>query len=795
MILAIWIIVILTLFYQQASLSVWTIATALLLGLQSYFGYLSLGSDIVIWTLFIAAAVIFNFKPLRRELITRHLLNLYRRMMPRLSQTEREAIAAGTVGWEGELFSGNPDWDKLLSIPAPQLTEEEQAFLDGPVETLCQMVNDWEMTHHRADLSPEIWQFLKQEGFFGLIIPKQYGGKEFSALGHATIVAKVYPCSSMLASMITVPNSLGPAELLLHYGTEDQKNYYLPRLAKGEEIPCFALTGPEAGSDAGSIPDTGIVCRKQDVLGIRLNWDKRYITLAPVATVLGLAFKLYDPDHLLGEREEYGITCALIPVNTPGITIGRRHLPLNIPFQNGPTQGKDVFIPMDWIIGGTEMAGQGWRMLVQCLSVGRAISLPSSVLGAAKAIALETGAYAHIRRQFNMPIGQFEGIQEALARIAGNTYLMQAASLMTVNAINQGEKPAVASAILKYHATELGRQVVIDAMDIHGGKGICLGPRNYLGRLYQSAPIAITVEGANILTRNMIIFGQGVIRSHPYLLAEMEAAQNLVKFDEAIFAHAGFIMSNKVRTLLLGISAGRLAGSPQAADKLTRRYYQYLTRFSSAFALISDMAVMVLGSQLKRKERLSARLGDVLSALYCISAVLKYYEDQERPMEDFPLIEWTCHQYFFIIQERLHEILKNFPNKWIAWSLRICIFPLGRHFSLPNDPLDQKVAQLLLHPSLTRDRLRQNVYGAPIFLEQVFHQIVAAEKIDRHLQQALRERGIMTTNLAQRIAEGLDADVITRADAEQLLQAEAARKAAIAVDDFDPRELQTNYVS
>ncbi len=761
--LTLWLIVIFILFYQQASLSVWTIATVLLLGVQTYFGYISATTSFIAWTVLIAFGGILNILPLRRWLITRHILPIYRRLMPGLSKTEKEALHAGTIGWEGELFSGDPNWSKLLATPTSKLTPEEQAFLDGPVEELCAMVNDWEISQHHGDLPPKIWDFLKKNGFFGLIIPKHYGGKEFSAMAHSAILIKTYACSTSLATTITVPNSLGPAELLLHYGTAEQKTYYLPRLARGEEIPCFALTGPEAGSDASAIPDTGIVCRGEfngkEVIGIRLNWNKRYITLAPIATLLGLAFQLYDPEHLLSPQEERGITCALIPVNTPGIIIGRRHATLHLSFQNGPTQGHNVFIPVDWIIGGPERAGQGWKMVVQCLAVGRAISLPSSLVGAGKAAACATGAYARIRKQFNMPIGQFEGIQEVLARMAAHTYLINAACRMTVNAIDQGEKPAVTSAILKYHATEHGRQLVLDAMDVHGGKGICIGPRNYLARLYDAAPISITVEGANILTRNMIIFGQGAIRCHPYLLTEMEAANNLEKFDRVIFAHLGFISSNKIRAFLLGLTGGWLA--QPTVPKSLKRYAQHLTRFSAALAFITDVAMIFLGGQLKRKERLSARLGDVLSMLYLASSVLKHYEDEGAPKEDFPLVEWTCQESLFIIQQRLDEIIKNFPYRWVAWSLRLCIFPLGRRFSLPDDRLSQQVAQILLSPSLTRDRLTQGLYLAATpnnaigGLEKAFQQIVAVDTLDKHLQHALREKGIVIKDFEKRIEAGL----------------------------------------
>jgi len=553
-----------TLGFQRASLSVWTFAITVFLLLFSILSQTSFGLVSLDWLLFAILILPLYATKLRYHFITRHILNFYRNHMPTMSSTESEALAAGTVGWEGELFQGNPDWNKLLNYPKPTLSKEEQDFINGPVKTLCSQINDWDITHHRLDLPPEMWQFLKDEGFFALIIPKQYGGKAFSAYAHSEILTMVSGISSTVASTIAVPNSLGPAELLLHYGTEEQKNYYLPRLAKGIEIPCFALTGLEAGSDAGAMTDKGIVCwgehEGKNIIGIRLTWSKRYITLAPIATVIGLAFKLYDPEHLLANTKNLGITCALIPRNTPGISIGRRHFPCNAVFQNGPTQGNNVFIPLDWIIGGPKMAGQGWRMLMECLAAGRAISLPASAMGGSKMVAFTTGAYARIRRQFKMPIGRFEGIEVALARIAGYTYLMDATRTFTAAIIDTGEKPAVASAITKYHVTELGRTVISDAMDIHGGKGICLGPRNYLARFYQAMPIAITVEGANILTRSLIIFGQGAMRCHPYILAEFNAAMleneslRLREFDKSLMGHLSFTISQFFRTLILGVT-------------------------------------------------------------------------------------------------------------------------------------------------------------------------------------------------------------------------------------------------
>ncbi|KZC66798.1 acyl-CoA dehydrogenase, partial [Yersinia pestis] len=491
--------------------------------------------------------------PLRKSLFSAPALRIFRSVMPAMSRTEKEAIDAGTTWWEGDLFRGAPDWKKLHNYPKPQLTAEEQAFIDGPVEEACRMANDFQITHELADLPPELWDYLKEKRFFAMIIKKEYGGLEFSAYAQARVLQKLAGVSGILAITVGVPNSLGPGELLQHYGTEEQKNHYLPRLARGDEIPCFALTSPEAGSDAGAIPDVGIVCmgewQGKQVLGMRLTWNKRYITLAPIATVLGLAFKLSDPEHLLGDTVDLGITCALIPTHTPGVEIGHRHFPLNIPFQNGPTRGNDIFVPIDYIIGGPQMAGQGWRMLVECLSVGRGITLPSNATGSLKSVAMGIGAYAYIRRQFKISIGKMEGIEEPLARIAGNTYVMDAAATLITSGIMMGEKPAVLSAIVKYHCTHRGQRAVMDAMDIAGGKGICLGPANFVARGYQGAPIGITVEGANILTRSMIIFGQGAIRCHPFVLDEMAAAQSndVAAFDKALFGHLGHVGSSMVR--------------------------------------------------------------------------------------------------------------------------------------------------------------------------------------------------------------------------------------------------------
>ena len=801
----IWLVVALSLTwfmsYTRASLSSYTLSFAALMVLGSFFNIIG----IVSWLLFAVIALPINIDNIRLQFISMPLLAIFKKIMPKMSSTEQEAIDAGTTWFDADLFRGDPDWEKLHNFPRPRLSPQEKEFLDGPVEQVCAMVNDWHITHEITDLPPEIWQFLKENKFFALIIKKQYGGLEFSAYAQSRVLQKLSGVSSVLASTVGVPNSLGPGELLQEYGTKAQQDYYLPRLATGEEIPCFALTSPEAGSDAGSIPDFGIICHGQfdgkDVLGMKLTWDKRYITLAPIATVLGLAFKLQDPDKLLSEQENLGITCALIPVDLPGITIGRRHFPLNIPFQNGPTQGSDVFVPLDFIIGGADMAGQGWRMLVECLSVGRAITLPSNSTGSIKATALATGAYSRIRRQFKMPIGKMEGIEEPLARIGANAYLMDAVTTMSTGAIDLGEKPSVISAIAKYHLTEKMRSSIIDAMDIHGGKGICMGPNNYLARVYQGAPIAVTVEGANILTRCMIIYGQGAIRCHPYVLAELEAANNsdneqaLNDFDHALFGHIGFSLSNISRSLWCSISGSRFLGSPYNDD--TRRYYQLLTRFSANLAMLSDISMLTLGADLKRKERISARLGDVLSQLYLASATLKRYNDDGRIIADFPLVQWAVEDCLYNIQHAIDELINNFPNKIIAKFLRVIIFPLGTWLKKPNDEIAHKVAQLLQTPCATRTRLGQGQYltrnGCNIFgkLEQVLDDIIHCEPIYEKVCHELNKK--LPFYQLDKVAElGLTNNIISKVEAELLITAEIGRQWVIAVDDFDSKDMSAS---
>lgn len=755
----VWFIGLLILAYNQTKRQTTTVALISGYIITFFFADISWFGHFILLTALACILLPLNFPVQRQMLLMAPLFAWYKNHIPKISNTERDAIEAGTVWWDKELFSGKPDWEQLFSLPAPKLTSEEQAFLDGPVHELCQMINEWQISQEYRDLPPEMWQFLKENRFFGMIIPKRYDGLEFSALAHSEVLAKIAGCSLTVASTVAVPNSLGPAELLHRYGTEEQKNYYLPRLARGEEIPCFALTNPEAGSDAASIPDKGIVCKEifegKETLGIRLNWDKRYITLAPIATLLGLAFKLSDPEHLLGDKTNIGITAALIPSYLPGISIGNRHRPLSTPFQNGPTQGKDVFIPIEWIIGGVGMAGEGWRMLVECLSCGRAISLPASAAGGSKILAATTGAYARIRRQFKQPIGYFEGVEEALARIAGTTYIIEAARQVTAACIDKGEAPAILGAIVKYQATEGYRRVTLDAMDLHGGKAIMLGPRNYVAQHFQNSPIAITVEGANILTRSMIIFGQGVMRAHPYIMQGFKAAaivseeKALSEFDHYLMQHLSYGFRNLACSFTLGLRQ----------FFWTSNYIAALNRASASFAFVADCCLLVLGGKLKTKEKLSGRLSDMLSMMYLASCALKRYKDQGEKEADKPLLEWVMRDTLATFWIQMEALLRNFPNRLFGILLRMIVMPLGKRVHKPSDRLGHAVASILLSPNESRERLLQGLYqdkddNKPFgMIEEALHKIIATEQGE-----------------------------VTKEEREE---AEELRKQVIAVDSFD----------
>ncbi|MDP2194443.1 MAG: acyl-CoA dehydrogenase [Rhodocyclaceae bacterium] len=751
----------------------------------------------------LVVVLLFLIRPLRRALITRPIFATYRALLPQMSDTEREALAAGTVWWEGELFRGRPDWQKLHAYPQPKLTAAEQSFLDNEAVTACSLVDEWQVTHELYDMPDAAWRYIKEKGFLGMIIPKAYGGLEFSAYAHSQVITRLSTRSSALAVSVMVPNSLGPAELLLHYGTAEQKNHYLPRLAKGLEIPAFALTSPWAGSDAASIPDSGIVCKGiwqgQEVLGMRVTWDKRYITLAPLCTILGLAFRLYDPDGLLGGKKDIGITCAIVPYDHPGVETGRRHFPLDAMFTTGPTRGKEVFMPLDFIIGGPANAGQGWRMLMECLAAGRSISLPASHVGMAQLAVRAVGGYARVRNQFKLAVGRFEGVEEALTRMGAYTYLMDATRKMTAGAVDLGEKPSVVSAIAKYHVTERARKVVNDGMDVIGGKGICLGPSNFLGRAYQQTPIGITVEGANILTRSLIIFGQGAIRCHPYLLPEMQAAQNpdhnkgLAEFDQAFFGHIGFTLKNGFRALWLGMTGSHFVKVDADVAPAMRRYYQQITRFSSAFAFLTDISLLVLGGSAKRREKLSGRLGDILAQMYLMSCTLKRFEDDGRQLADAPLAHWAIWDAMYQAQQAFDGVIANFPNRFVGAFLHRSIFPWGHPYVFPSDDLGHEVAKALIGPSATRDRLTAECYlpateNEPVgAIELALLATLEAEPIEAKIREAEktgRFEGDPRANVRDIAIVAAELGVISPAEYAVMKRRNALRDIVVRVDDF-----------
>jgi len=775
----------------------WLLSVAIALGGWAVMGIESPRAYAAALGTSLVAALVFGVPLVRRRVVTCWLMRSIGAMLPRMGDTERIALEAGTVWWDGDLFSGNPDWRKLLDFKVRLLSDRERAFLDGPVQELCTMLDDWAIGL-AGDLSPEVWDFIKRHRFFGMIIPEEYGGLGFSAIAHSAVVTKLASRSVTAAVTVMVPNSLGPAELLLHYGTEEQKRSYLPRLAAGQEIPCFALTGPEAGSDAAATQSLGIVCRRtfedREVLGMRLNWRKRYITLGPVSTVIGLAFRLRDPEHLLGETEDLGITCALVPSHLPGIEIGKRHDPMGIPFQNGPNNGHDVFVPIDFIIGGPARAGQGWRMLMESLAAGRSISLPALSVGAAQLATRLVGAYATVREQFDTPIGRFEGIEEPLARIGGWTYLMSATRTLTASAVDAGERPAVVSAIAKCYLTEGMRAVMSDAMDIRAGAGICRGPRNTLARAYTAAPIGITVEGANILTRSMIIYGQGAIRCHPHVRDEMKALadRDLARFDRAFFGHVGSVLTNTVRAVLLGLTGARLARSPVPGP--LAHFLRQLSRMSAAFALVSDAAMATLGGQLKRREKLSGRLADVLAWLYLASASVKRFWDEGQSERDRPLVEWVGRHALHQIQDALCGILDNLPNRLAARALRWLVFPLGARYRPPSDALGAQVARALLEDREERLLLTRDMYVPPPHepglgrLEAALDKVVEALAVEAKIRDALRAGRIDRAPGDALVELAREAAVITDEDCRRIRAADAARDEAIQVDAFDPDE-------
>ncbi len=746
---------------------------------------------------------------LRRERVSRPLLGWVRGMLPKLSDTEAEALKSGSVDWDGELFSGHPDWQRLLDTPHARLSEEEQAFIDGPVDELCAMIDDWRITNELFDLPEEVWSFVRSKGFFGLVIPKEFGGMGFSQSAHSEIVMKLSTRSVSAAVTVMVPNSLGPGELLMEYGTDAQKQHYLPRLAGGEDIPCFALTSPVAGSDAGAIPDKGIVCmgdwNGEQVLGLKVTWNKRYITLAPVATLIGLAIKVYDPEGLLGGDENVGVTCVMVPHDLEGVNSGTRHLPMNTVFMNGPTWGNDVFIPMDQVIGGQDMLGKGWTMLLECLSIGRSVSLPALSAGAGKVASLSTGAYAAVREQFGRSISEFEGVQEALEPIAGYSYMMDAARLLTTSMLDRGVRPAVPSALLKYRNTDLMRTVINHAMDVVAGRGVITGPRNFMSRAYQAVPIAITVEGANILTRSLMVFGQGAIRCHPYIVEEIEAAgmedetAAVEKLDSVFFRHIGHTTRNVLRSLLLGVSFGWLERVPAQGGLQT--YYRQLSRFAAAYSLLTDVTLLSIGGGLKARQRLSGRMADCLVQLYYASAVIKQWHEEGYPESERVLVEWCLQTCLHDLQQQMRELIDNFPLAALRWPLRLVVFPLGyRGLRGPDDALGAKVAASIVEAGAARDRIVRGAYvneDPTDSLGRVLHTWRLArdtQGIRDNLHDAIRKQDpddldgialLMGHQRAELVDWAVSKDIVSEDDRESLLEALTALYDVIRVDAFD----------
>lgn len=800
--LAIFLVAFVVLAAKRASLSVWGISYFIILVVFSLVFQPDLTTGVVLWSVFIVLSALLQVRPIRCALFSKPIMKIFRKVLPSMSETERAALLAGNVSWEGELFSGRPDWQVLAEKPMSKLSAEEQAFMDGPVEELCGMLSDWEINHERVNIPEPVLDFMKQKGFFGMIIPKSYGGLEFSAYGHAQVIVKVGTVCVAAATVISVPNSLGPAELLLHYGTEEEKNHYLPRLAKGQDIPCFALTSPHAGSDAaGSMQDHGVICNAEfegkEQLCIRLNWSKRYITLCPIATLLGLAFRLYDPDKLLGDEEELGITCALIPVKTSGVVTGRRHFPLTSAFPNGPTQGRDVIIPIDWIIGGRKQAGNGWTMLMQCLAAGRGISLPSMATGGMKKAVFTSGVYAQVREQFGVPIGSFDGIQAALATVGGYAFMMESVRNFVLSDLDEGYQASVASAIAKAYVTEWGREVIVSAMDIHGGKAICMGPNNYLAQSYIESPISITVEGANILTRSLIIFGQGLIRCHPYLYDEMESCQGSDKiavktFDKAFFSHGGYIVSNVVRTVLFGLTGGRGISTSGGKHK---RHMQKISRYSAVLGLLSDVSMAVLGGKLKRMERLSERMGAVVGHLYAASCVLHFAKSHpDVDCEDF--VDWSMKTLISETKKNIVGFLHNFPNKWIAGFLHFWIFPLGLHLKKPSDHDDAKIAAALQSNSdvqaclidiLYRKDTGKNPIGS---FTETLRQVQTLSPLDKKLKKAVKKKEVSGHCYDQWANDAAEKGILTQQEAQDLIVMNERRMDIINVDDFTDEQLK-----
>jgi len=800
---------------RRAPLWQWAVAAAVL-GVLSRFGVdaQGLGIHVDAWGWIVALLpgailALLVIPPVRRLLLAAPVYDAVRAILPRVSRTEQEALDAGTVGWDAELFSGRPRWDRLLTVRKPTLTPEEQAFLDGPVEKLCAMIDDWDIRHNRADLPPAVWSFLKEAGFLGMLIGKEHGGLGFSAQAQSMVVSKIASRSVSVAITVMVPNSLGPGELLEKYGTPAQKQKYLTRLARGQEIPCFALTGPHAGSDAASMRDVGVVTydmyEGKKTLGVKLSWDKRYITLAPVATLLGLAFHLHDPEHLLGDREHVGITLALVPAGFKGVEIGRRHYPARAAFMNGPTRGRNVFIPIDFLIGGADCAGQGWRMLMECLSTGRAISLPAIGTTSIKQALRTSSAYARIRRQFGIPVGLMEGVAAPLSRMVKSAYAFEAARALTASMVDEGQRPAVISALLKYRTTEAMRERINDAMDIQGGRAVQDGPGNYLFSGYSNTPVAITVEGANILTRTLITFAQGALRAHPYLYAEIEAAQSpdrkagIGAFDAAFGGHVSYMLRNIVGSFLHAVSLGALASSP--VEHEMARWYRQLARYAQSFALVGDWTVAFLGGDLKRKQMLSGRMADILSDLYLLSAVLKRYEDDGRLEEDRPIVDAVARDCIHALEQSFAAVFANFPNAVLRNLMRVLVFPLGRHARPSSDRESYRLARAVLRPGTFRDRLTPGLYvsmdpkDVTGVLEDALVKVTRAEEVETKFVRAVK-KGVIERRLDRdAITDAVEAGVLTEAEAATLRLADQATDRAIRVDDFDADELSPRQLA
>lgn len=778
--------VFLTLAFVGAPLLVWTAV----IGLALWF----VGAPIWLWVVFGLVALVFNLPPLRSRLITTTVAKRMKAagILPVISDTEQVALEAGTVWMDAELFSGRPDLRKVLEQPYPDVEGDERAFLDGPVEELCRMVDDWQ-AHVDGDFSPEIWDYMKREGFFGLIVPKEYGGRGLSASGLSAVIHKLAARCFPLSVTVMIPNSLGPAELLHLYGTDEQKRDFLPKLADGRHMPCFALTEPKAGSDAGAMLANGVVFAGEDGRPmLRLNWDKRWCSLSAVSTIIGLAFKLADPDNLLGQGPRPGITCALIPTETPGVRVDARHDPLGIPFYNSPLYGEDVVVPADAIIGGPAMAGQGWRMLMEALSAGRGVALPAACVAIAKRTLRAAGSYAAVRHQFGLPIGRFEGIEEPLARIVGETYVMEATRRFTCGAVDAGEKPSVISAIVKYQLTEAWRRLVNDGMDITAGAGISRGPRNLLAHSYQAAPIPITVEGANILTRTMIVFGQGAMRCHPYAHDELVALQNddYAAFDKALFRHAGHSLRNGVRAVVLALTGSRLTRSPVTGAGAP--HWRRLTRASATFAFIADLAMITQGGALKRREKLTGRMADALSGLFLVASGLRRFEADGRPADDRIVLDWAMATQFHRLHEALLGAVRNFPAKGPGRLVRglgvlfLRAFPLG---APPSDEAGTELARIALSLSEQRDRhtellCAQREDEALARLERAHRLGQAADVIAGKMRAAVKEGKLEKARPDRLVGPALEAGVITSAEAEAYRDAIAAREDAIAVDAF-----------